>query len=203
MTDNGLSEALNAALDQDSFDVLEFVTGDLTPRKTVSIYTNSEAGYRLDTLLAQEEENVRIASESDGLSITDGGVWVDEEEVKALREQVEASTLTFHLKGLAPKAREAIQKELRAKHNYKDDADNEAQEEYFNEFQNTLVAKSIEKAVNAKGATDTSWSADKVAVLRGRVNALELGRLDNAVFEINTDADLYSRAVNADFLSKR
>lgn len=203
MTDNGLSDALNTVLDQDSFDVLEFVTGDLTPRKTVSVYTNSEAGYRLNELLEQEEENVRNASVSDGLSITDAGVYVDEDEVADLRAQVEASTLTFHLKGLAPKAREAIQKELQAKHNFSDESTDEVKEAYFNEFQNTLVAKSIEKVVNAKGAADKSWSAEKVAVLRGRVNNVELGRLDGAVFDINTDADLYSRAVNADFLSKR
>lgn len=200
MTDNGLSDALNGALNQESFDVLEFVTGDLTPRTKVTVYTNSEAGYRLNELLAQEAEAVR---EQDGLSIADESVWVDPDEVQALREQVEASALTFHLKGLAPKAREAIQKELQAKHNFSDSVPDEQKASYYEEFQNTLVAKSIERAVNVKGAVDTSWSADKIAVLRGRLNGVELARLDEVVFDINTDADLYARAVNADFLSKR
>lgn len=200
MADNGFSDALNQALDQESFDVLEYVTGDLTPRKKVTVYTNAEAGYRLDELLERERAS---QSEGDGLSIADEVEWVDEEEVKALREQIEASALTFHLKGLAPKAREAVQKELQAKHNFSDDAADEVKQAYFEEFTSTLIAKSIERVTNAKGASDTSWSPLKVATLRGRINGVEFGRLDEAVFDINTDSDLYSRAVNADFLSKR
>lgn len=200
MTDNGLSEALNNALDQDSFDVLEFVTGDLTPRKAVTIYTNAEAGYRLDELVKREQESVR---EVDSLSITDEVAWVDPDEVAALKEAVEASALTFHLKGLAPKAREAIQKELQAKHNFSEEAPDDQKSAYYEEFQNTLVAKSIERVVNSRGATDTSWSPEKISTLRGRVNGVEIARLDDGVFEINTDSDLYNRAVNADFLSKR
>lgn len=200
MTDQ--STALTEALNHESFDVLEFVTGDRTPRKKVTIYTDAEAGYRLDELLAQEEESQRAGAD-DGLSIVDSVAWVDEDEVAELRAQIEASSLTFHLKGLAPKVREAIQKELQAKHNFKDDASDEVKTEYFEEFTSTLIARSIEKVTNAKGATDASWSADKISTLRGRVNGTEFARLDEAVFEINTDAELFNRAVNADFLSKR
>lgn len=199
MTDTSNSEALDAVLDQDAFDVLEYVTGDLTPRKTVTLYTNAEAGYRLDELLAIEAN----ATHGDSLSIADEVPWVDEDEVADLRKQIEASALTFHLKGLPPKAREAVQKELQAKHNFSDDATDEEKTAYFEEFTNTLIAKSIESVKNAKGAADRSWSATKIATLRGRLNGVEFGRLDEAVFEINTDSDLFSRAVNADFLSKR
>lgn len=200
MTDNGLSTAVNEALNQESFDVLEFVTGDRTPRKKVTIYTDAEAGYRLDELLALEENGV---AQSDGLSITDDVPWVDEEEVAELQEKIKASALTFHLKGLAPKVRDAIQKELQARHNFSDTASDEAKVAYFEDFSGTLISRSIEKATNAAGASDTSWSTDKVNTLRGRINGTEFARLDEAVFDINTDAELFTRAVNADFLSKR
>lgn len=199
MADNGFSEELNNALNQDSFDVLEFVTGDLTPRKVVTLYTDAEAGYRLDELLAVEEESSKGAS----FSIVDEVAWVDPDEVDELKARIEASALTFALKGLAPKAREAIQKELQAKHNFTEDAPEEQRLAYFEDFQNTLVAKSITKATNAKGASDSSWSADKVETFSGRVNQTEFQRLVTAVYDINTDAEIYSRAVNADFLSKR
>lgn len=199
MTDNGLSDALNTALDQDAFDVLEFVTGDLTPRKKVTVYTDAEAGYRLDELLALEEQSTKGAS----LSIADEVEWVDPDEVDELKARIEASALTFHLKGLPPKAREAVQKELQAKHNFSDDAPDEQKIAYFEDFQNTLTAKSIEKVTNSKGATDTSWSATKVETLSGRINGAEFQRLINAMYDINTDSEIYDRAVNADFLSKR
>lgn len=203
MAENSLSDALNDALNQESFDVLEFVTGDLTPRTKVTIYTDADAGYRLNELLAIEESSQRDAQQGDGLSIADDVAWVDPDEVDGLKQRIEASAVTFHLKGLAPKAREALQKELRAKHNVKDDSDEETQNAYYVEFFNTLTAKTIEFAENARGAKDTSWSSDKVATLEGRVNATEMGHLAEKVNEVNFDTDLFSRAVNADFLSKR
>lgn len=200
MTD--LPDNISAVLDQDSFDVLEFVTGDLTPKDSVVVYTDTEAGYALDKLVEAEAENAK-RGETEGFGITDELVWVDPDEVEALKAKIEASALTFELKGLAPAAKKALRASLVAKFNYKEGATFEESEPFFRAFTHEMIARSIVLAKNAAGKTDRNWTADKVAAFDGRLHPTEFARLDGAVAKVNADADVYDRAVSADFLSKR
>jgi len=197
-----LSENIEAALNQETFDVLEFVTGDLTPKDEVVIYTDAEAGYALDKLVQAEADNASRA-ESEGLGITDELTWVDPDEVDALRERIEASALTFELKGMAPQLKKAIRSALVAKHGHKESDDFEKAEPFYRELTHELIARSIVQARRADGKLDKTWTAEKIATLDGRLHPTEFGRLDQAVYRVNSDTDVFDRAVSADFLSKR
>lgn len=206
MTDNlldALPETVKDALNQDTFDVLDFVTGDLTPKDSILIYTDREAGYELNQFVQREKEIAKRA-EIEGLGIADDADWVDEDEVAAVRKRVEDSALTFHLKALAPALKKAIRQKLVATTNYVEGASFEENIEFFQQFTYELMARTIVKAVTATGKVDANWGdIEKIKKLEARLDESEFGRLDQKVFSINSDGDVYDAAVSADFLSKR
>jgi len=195
-------QAIKDALDQETFDVLDFVTGDLTPQDTVKIYTDRAAGWDLNKLVSREKA-IEDAAEKDGLSIADEADWVDPEELAAVQARVEAGALTFHLKALAPALKKAINKNLRATHSYKEGGDYNDNAAFFDALTFELMSRTIVKAVRADGKTDATWPIAKLEKLQGVLDEAEFGRLDVAVFSINAEGDLYEAAVSADFLSKR
>jgi len=200
MTD--LPANLETALDQETFDVLDFVTGDLTPEDTVVIYTDATAGYALDRLAEAEKEQAK-RGETEGLGIADELVWVDPDEVDALKAKIEASALTFKLKGLAPALKKALRANLVAKHNFKEDASFDESEGFYRDFTHELIARSIVEARTSTGKVDKTWTVEKISKLEGRIHPTEFARLDRAVFAVSSDAELFDLAVSADFLSKR
>lgn len=203
ITTDNLPDAVKEALAPETFDVLEFVEGQGTPADSVTIYTNNKAGFRLGQLIDQEAANGDRA-QAEGLGIADELEWVDPDEIAALREQIEATALTFELSGLAPAAKEAIRKSLTAKHGFSDSKPLAEQEAYFEDYTHTLIAKTITGVTRADGVRDPkTWDVERVAGLRARLNEAEFKRLDNAVYEINFKTDVFDRAVSADFLSKR
>ena len=198
-----LDESVIAALAPETFDVLDFVTGSGLPRKKVTLYTDVEAGQRLADLVAAEKA-IENRAETDGLGITDDVEWVDPEEVAQLREKIEGSAITFTLKGLAPAAKKALRLSLVAKHNYKEDVPAAEQEGYFEEYSYTLIAKTIESLSRADGAVDNKkWTPERVKKFHESFNEGEYKRLDDTVYEVNFQTDVFDRAASADFLSKR
>jgi len=198
-----LDESVTEALAPETFDVLDFVQGRGLPRSAVTLYTDVEAGQRLADLAATEESNAKLA-EKEGLGIADEVEWVDPDEVEELRERIENSAITFKLRGLAPAAKKALRNGLVAKHNFKEDVPANEQEAYFEEYSYTLIAKTVEAVVRADGAEDnTKWTPERVKAFHEAYNETEYARLDNAVYNINFNTDVFDRAASADFLSKR
>lgn len=205
MTDaiyDALPETVRPLLDQDTFDIFDFVTGDATPADQVVIYADRAAGWDLNKLV-QREKDIENQATSDGLSIADDADWVDPEELAAVKARVEAGKLTFHLKALAPALKKSIRKHLEATHNFKADGSYEENESFYQALTYELAARTIVKAVNPAGQVNADWTIAKVQKLEERLDESEFARLDRAVFAINADGDLYEAAVSADFLSKR
>lgn len=197
-----LPEEIATPLAPENFDVLDFVAGKGTPVGKVTIYTDDEAGHELAEWAQKEADNADRA-EAEGFGIADEVEWIDPDVLDELRARVEASALTFKLRGLTPAEKKAIRNSLIAKHNFKEDS-TEPQEEYFEEYSYTLIAKSIASVTRADGAIDDKkWTVERVAALRAKVNETEFARLDGEVYDINFKTDIYDRAVSADFLSKR
>ena len=198
-----LPENVTEALAPQTFDILEFVAGQGTPRDTVTIYTDSNAAFRLAELAEMEASNTKRA-ETEGLGITDELEWVDPDEVEALQTAILETALIFELKGLAPAAKKALRLGLVAKHNFKESEPAETQEAFFEDYTFTLIAKTISGVKRADGSVDPApWTPERVGQLRDILFEGEFTRLDTAVYEINFKTDIYDRAVSADFLSKR
>lgn len=203
MTDATLPETVEAALAPETFDVLEFVSGQGTPEDTVTVYAADKAARRLAKLVAIEAES-EARGAAEGFGIADELEWADPDEIAALRKEIEATALTFELTGLAPAAKKALRNSLVAKHGFSEKKPLEEQEAYFIELTHTLIAKSIKGVTRADGAKGASeWTPEMVAGLQGNLNESEWARLDQAVVSINYDTDSYDIAASADFLSKR
>lgn len=182
---------VDEALDLEEFDVLDFVSGGALPTKTIKFYTNAAAAFELAEIIDHE----KAVAESETWSLADEND-VDEERVGELREALEASALTFELRGLAPAAILAIEASLRAKHEYKEGDDNEAYNEAFNL---QLVSDSIQSVTNAAGAKGKKLTPAAVRKLNGSAHPGEWAKLFGKVFELSYSYNIFDKAVSADF----
>lgn len=193
-------DAVEDGLKADTFDVLEFIAGASLPTDEVTVYTDRAAAHRLNVLLEEEEANK--PQEADTLSLADDYVSYSEheEEITALYEALEKTALTFELKGLAPALVEAIEREKIAKHNHS--LDDLADNEYFDDYYYTLVAKTISGVRRGDGAVNNApWTVEQVNKLMSTegLHATQQGILLNAVIVLNFNAKLFQNAVTPDF----
>jgi hypothetical protein len=227
-----------------TFDVQQALSGQTYPTDTVKIYVNAALAH---TMNLEAEEAARLAWESERAfkqaqdmlqaesSIGEPEGYDDklaeaeakkqeaseaEAKVARLIEQINSTALTFHMRGLAPKQVELIDKKCRkaikppARKNYPQDDD--GQEEYElevwerNKDRNQMVnheciASSIVKVVNAKGDEDTKvWKAADVDNLQAVILETEYEKLRLKMQDLSFAHTLFNRAIeqDADFLSK-
>lgn len=201
MTDNELPEVVTEALAPTTFNVLDFVQGIAGPLDTVAIYTDNNAGYKLAKL--REREAALAKKDSDLVGIADEQDWIDADEIDALEAKVADSALIFQLQGLAPALKKAIRAEKIAKYGYKEGESAEDNEDFFEALTYELVAKTVKSVTKGNAIDAHTWTAEEVAQFRTTINESEFKKLDDAVFGINYQTDIFDRAVSADFLSKR
>lgn len=227
-----------------TFDVQKALTGQTYPTDKVTVFINAALAH---TMNIEADEAAKLAFEASQLEaqaqamlLADTGIGepegyaekVGEAAAKAqeaeaaearvakLIEQVKASALTFHLRGLAPKQVELIDKKCRkaikppARKNYGQDED--GQEEYElevferNRDRNQLVnheciASAIVKVENSNGETDAKvWKAADVESLQDTILETEYEKLRLMMQDLSFAHTLFNRAVeqDADFLSK-
>lgn len=196
----GIEEALDGAMSEETFDVLEFVKGTATPEHKITLYTDADAALKTARLLlAEEERNAR--KDSDDYSIADAfdeeEEQLSEEELTELHDRLVASGLEFELKGLAPAALDALEKSLRAKHEYKEDKPNE---EYSKALELELTARSIVSVKKADGKVSTAkWTPEKIEALFVSLYPSESNKLVTGVVQVNYVAAIFDKAVTADF----
>lgn len=166
-----------ATLNPDTFDLISFIEGSNYPEKRVTVYTDGKAALELRELLAAEK--------------------ADAKEVKAARERIAASGITFTLRGLAPKVIEVMMK--KADINSKGLTDEERMERLLSST-DSLVAASIQKVETAAGAVDpNAWDTERAAQLRGVLVGSEYEKLAEAVNTVNFDSKLFEDEVDAGF----
>lgn len=160
-----------------------------------------------DDKLAEAEAKKQEASEA-------------EAKVARLIEQVNSTALIFHMRGLAPKQVELIDKKCRkaikppARKNYPQDADGEEEYELEvwerNRDRNQLVnheciASAIVKVENPKGEVDSKvWKAADVEALQDVILETEYEKLRLKMQDLSFAHTLFNRVIeqDADFLSK-
>lgn len=188
--------AVENAISEDEFDALAFFSGQALPEDTVTVYADAATAYRLAMLRAKQEER-RELEESEGISLTDEIEWVDPDEVDALKATLRKSAVTFHLRALAPAARDAIEKKVRATYPYVEGAENS---EYNEAFNGNLIADTIIAVTNAAGKVDKNkWDAARAVAFGKAAQPSEFSKLMGAVFNVNYIGNAIDLAVNADF----
>lgn len=195
-----VEEAVNAALSEESFDVLEFVKGTNTPEDKVKLYTDADAAQKI--LKFYEAEQAEQEQDSSDWSLDEAlpnevEEQLSEEELTELHERLLDSQLIFEVKGLAPKALEAVEKHLQATTGYTDGGDNT---EYNKALDLKVVADSIKSVTNRKGQVDRSkWTPERVEEFLVELYPSEKGKLFVGVGSINYVGAVFDKAANADF----
>lgn len=155
-------------------DVLSFLDGAEYPTREVVVFT--------DVKSADEYVRLNGADELDAAA---------EAELTALETKVRASAIIFHLRGMAP----GVVNELYTKNG---DEEPEAEKE------SRLVKATVYKVTNFEGVEDKhEFTEESVNKLRRYLKEGEFGKLVKGVIEVNFDANLFDRAVDAGFSGGR
>lgn len=194
--DEETQEAVAAATSEDEFDALDFFSNSALPEDTVTVYADAATAYRLAELDRKKAEQAQLAEE-EGLGLTDDLEYIDEDEITELKTKLKKSAIIFKLRGLAPSARDAIEKAARAKNPYVEGSENV---EYNEAFNANLISNTIVSVTNAKGTPDKNkWDAARVLAWGKVAQPSEFDKLFTGVFKVNYIGDAIDRAVNADF----
>jgi hypothetical protein len=195
MSELNLEPIVEEATSREKFDVISFFSGGALPTEKVTIYRDIEAAYELNKIYeAEEAESKKKKSKKqvDELSIADSDN-ANEELIGEYRDRLNASAVTFHLRGLAPAAQTAIQKKLEA-------TLDPSSEEFTDTFFGTIIAKTIQYVTNAQGARDDSpWDKDRVDELSVNLPGEAFGKITEGVAKVTYAGNAIDKAVSADF----
>lgn len=197
MTDEqDIQAAVEVATSEEEFDALAFFSGSALPEDTVTVYADADTAYKLATIKQKYDES-KEQEESEGLGITDEVFYVDEDEVEALQRKLKASAVVFKLRGLAPAAKDAIEKHARATFPYTEGAENT---EYNESLNASLIASTIVNVSNVAGKVDKNkWDADRVVAFSKIAAESEFAKLYLGALKVNYIGDAIDQAISADF----
>lgn len=203
----------------ETFDLSSALTGVTRPKDEITIYTDGERAHQLEEVLSA----ISVLGREKATLPATGGITgnpraeeidkeiADLEEVSALLiQELRDTSLTFHLRGLAPKQTKLIVKswDKKIKPESKTPTDEELQEtneERMDKINAELIAKCTFKVVKGNGAEHTgAVSIETVENLRDEINSGEYNRLVNLVNNLCVAHGLFNNmlASDADFLSK-
>lgn len=213
----------------ETFDVRAALSGQTYPTDKVKVYVKAAVMHEAN-VLSDEVAKLRYEAErlNDNGGITPSEGYAEkvaeaeaaEAKVAELIAEVQSSALIFHLRGLAKKQIELIDKKWRkaikfpSRNNYGSDAD--GQEEYEMEvfernktrnesINHDAIASCIFKVENAKGQVSTQvWKHDDVENLFDTLLETEYEKLRLGYQDLTFAHTLFNKAIeeDADFLSK-
>lgn len=203
----------------ETFDLNSALTGVTRPKDEITVYTDGEHAHKLEevlsaiSVLGQELATLPATGGITGNPRADEieGELKELEEASALLiQELRDSSLTFHLRGLAPKQTKLIVKSWDKK--IKPESKNPTEEELaevnevrMEKINAELIAKCTYKVVKGDGAEHTgAVSIETVENLRDEINGGEYNRLVTLVNNLCVAHGLFHNmlAADADFLSK-
>jgi hypothetical protein len=177
-------DTVEAAQAPETFDVLAFVEQTAYPTQRVVVFQDAKSADEYVKLVAERIELDKAGEDTAELDA----------KVTELGEKISASSIVFDLRGMPPGI---VQEILKVP---------EGEDESLHELDrdNNLIAKTIIKVSNAKGAVDPSpVSAETVAKLRSFLKEGEFGKLVKAASEVNFNAMVFDQATDAGFSGRR
>lgn len=179
--------------DAKTFDALAALAGKAYPEDTETIYTDTEALFHYERIsrLADGEDDPEKVNEYDA-------------QLAELRERIQASAWTFHLRGYAPKVIKAMNTEARAMFKVPfgvplDESDERSGE--ATRWRNMkAIAETIVKVVNQDGEVDERhFDVEYVEGLEDYLDEGEFLKLQLKCFEMSFRALSFDAAVTPDF----
>lgn len=172
--------------DVKTFSVLDTVKGRSYPTDEVTIYTDVESLYKVLKL----ENKVNDETDDDVINEVD-------KEISTLREKIEESALTFHLRGFSYGVWDSIDKETTAK--FGEDADF-SKGEAASWRSAKFISESIIKVVNAEGQEDPNrWSPEDVLNLQAHIPVNEYSKISARANLLSLSSLEFEQALTPDF----
>jgi hypothetical protein len=192
---------------EESFNLLDAVQEVSYPTGSVVVYTNGELAVELNDLIAERGAIEAIEAQQGAQSLSNPELADLDIAIADLKEEIHASQLTFHMRGVAPAVKRAIAKKARAKFKVPKNADEFERNELWLEENDwttyEMIAHAITKVVNAKGAVDKSGKRNEdVRALSERLAESEFQKLDLLCAKLSSASQLFSETLDADFLPK-
>jgi hypothetical protein len=192
---------------EESFNLLDAVQEVSYPTGSVVVYTNGELAVELNDLIAERGAIEAIEAQQGAQSLSNPELADLDIAIADLKEEIHASQLTFHMRGVAPAVKRAIAKKARAKFKVPKNADEFERNELWLEENDwttyEIIAHAITKVVNAKGAVDKSGKRNEdVRALSERLAESEFQKLDLLCAKLSSASQLFSETLDADFLPK-
>lgn len=190
MTD--IDTLVETAQAKGTFSVLDAAKGRAYPEDDTTVYLDSAAAYEfhaIETALADEKDAKTKAA-------------LDKKRT-ALKAKVEASALTFHLRGVAPGFVQALLTKATAlfpptNDENQDYPENAAQRVRW--FENALWVEHIVSATNAAGEVDEHrWTVDEIEELRNLIPGETEEKIMELVNNLSFAAAYFDAVVSADF----
>lgn len=168
-------------------DVLALLEGSEYPSREVVLFTDPKSGDEYVKLVTRRNELDLITDEGDTDLTAEQAELT--EQIEQVGNKLRKSSLIFTLRGMAP----GIVQDM-----YAGVEDGDAEAERAAEHK--LIAHTIVGVKTGEGATDNQvWDAEKIGTLRKFLKEGEFGKLIKGVVEVNFDANLFDKAVDAGF----
>jgi len=169
-----------------TFDVLSFVEGTAYPTEHVTLFRDVAAAKKYAELVA-ERMKCDDQDESTGESKAKAAELT--EQIEAAQQELEASAMTFMLRGYAP----GIVEEIIQAHNDPNNPEDNSADAH-------LIAHAIVYVSDSSGNQDTrTWSAEDVLTLKKYLAEGEYLKLLSAVASVIFNGAVFEKATDAGF----
>lgn len=205
MNEDTIRNNVDAALNVESFNVLDYLEDQPVATDEVTIYTHVGNSRRLKQLLEERGEILAIrrakADRDDysDLSIADEELDTElDEDINELIAQLDKTALTFKMQTVAPALIRAIEKAAEAK--APSDQTHKEQELSRQKTTADILSRAIVEVVRGDGAVDASaWTADRLLKLEEALYAEQAQRLISALYDMVYTGQVFEEALTVDF----
>lgn len=203
----------------DDLDIMSWLGESANAAGTIELYNNGPLLIELQELtdLVDDLKEARKRQEAQLIkpevqSIADEGSTAIEhavERIKAIREELKGTGTTWHLEGISPGDRDALDNKLQKNEKYRAKKATEHEPavgagrehpDYSDDWRDLLMSKCIKKIVAPSGAeSKKKFSPEECGKLRFMLPGAEFNRLANKVAVLNYISYDIERLVDTDF----
>ena len=205
MNEEKIRSNVDAALNVETFNVLEYLEDQPVATDEVTIYTNVSKARALHKLMEERagilaERNRAIENDDYGdLSIADAAEDTDlDDEINGVIAELERTALTFSMKTVAPALIRAIEKSAEAK--AQSDWTIKEQEAHRQKTTADILSRAIHSVTRGDGAVDQSdWDAQRLIKLEEALYTEQAQRLISALYDMVYTGQVFEEALTVDF----
>ena len=205
MNEEKIRSNVDAALNVETFNVLEYLEDQPVATDEVTIYTNVSKARALHKLMEERavilaERHKAIENDDYGdLSIADATEDTDlDDEINGVIAELERTALTFSMKTVAPALIRAIEKSAEAK--AQSDWTIKERESHQQKTTADILSRAIHSVTRGDGAVDlSSWDAQRLIKLEEALYTEQAQRLISALYDMVYTGQVFEEALTVDF----